>query len=96
MDSVLCDAIKRRYVIQFSHNGGSRGGEPYCHGVSTARNEVLRGFQISGYSRSGFVPAWKLFRVSKIQHLKIKNENFTVRSRYRKNDSDMITIYCQV
>ena len=88
MNPEICEAIKLKRIIRFNYSGGLRTVEPFCHGVSTAGNEVLRGYQTSGDSESGDPVGWKLFRVSEISNLTITNELFSgTRPGYNPNDS---------
>lgn len=97
MNTMICSAINSKKVIRFDYNGGFRTVEPFCHGLSTAGNEVLRGYQTGGYSESGDSVGWKLFQVSKISSMTITNDYFDVkRPGYNPNDSAMTTIYCNV
>ena len=97
MNRTICEAINSRQVIRFNYKGGLRTVEPFCHGISTAGNEVLRGYQTSGYSESGDPVGWKLFRVSEISNLTITDELFSgTRPGYNPNDSAMATIHCHV
>lgn len=69
----------------------------YCYGISTAGNELLRAYQIGGYSQSGKSVGWKLFRVSNISNLKVIDKSFeNIRPGYNPRDSAMTTIYCNV
>lgn len=45
---LLCQAITDKHLVQFKYDGRSRIVEPFCCGISTAGNYVLRGFQIRG------------------------------------------------
>lgn len=97
MNLTLCDAIRSRKVIEFHFDGGVRTVEPFCHGVSTAGNEVLRGYQTAGYSSSGRLPEWRLFTVSKISGLVVTGDRFQgSRPGYNPNDSAMNQIHCCV
>jgi hypothetical protein len=97
MNTTICNAISRRAVIQFYYDGGIRTVEPHCHGISTAGNEVLRGYQTGGYSESGNPVGWKLFDVSKMYSLSVTNQTFTQnRPSYNPNDTSMSTIHCRV
>ena len=97
MNPKICSAIRSRRIIRFYYDGGFRTVEPYCYGISTAGNEVLRGYQLGGYSRSGKPTDWKLFRVSEIQSLTITHRHFTGhRPEYDPNDSMMTRIFCHV
>ena len=64
MNQTICVAIRERKVVSLRYSGGLRSVEPHCHGISTAGNEVLRGYQIGGHSQSGIRVGWKLFDVS--------------------------------
>jgi len=91
----LCDAIHSQQLVFFYYRGGFRAVEPHCYGISTAGNEVLRAYQVEGYSESGEPIGWKLFRVSEISSLTIMAEQFVgPRPEYNPDDSAMQTIFC--
>lgn len=98
MKTEICSAIESKQVLRFYYNGGNRIIEPFCYGIhKDTSNEVLRGYQIGGYSESGNPVGWKLFLVSDISHLVVTNDHFTgVREYYNPTDSAMKTIYCHV
>lgn len=97
MEQRICDAIKARNVICFQYKGGIRTVEPYCYGISTANNEILRGYQIGGHSGSGESLDWKRFTVNKISNLIITKGIFDgKRPKYNPNDKAMVTIFCNV
>ena len=50
---LVCQAIAQRKVIRFHYDGGTRDIEPHVHGVGKDGGELLRGYQVSGFSRSG-------------------------------------------
>ena len=89
----ICDAISSRKMIQFSYDGGIRIVEPYCYGLTKEGNEVLRAFQIKGYSKSGNPYGWKLFKVSKIKNLKINEDHFAIGHHYSLEPTIKI-FYC--
>ena len=97
MNSNICEAISRRAVMTFAYSGGVRMVEPHCHGVSRAGNEVLRGYQTGGYSKSGNPVGWKLYEVSQMSNIIITEENFTHnRPGYNPNDKGMQEVHCHV
>ncbi|NJE47334.1 hypothetical protein E3E35_07965 [Thermococcus sp. GR7] len=97
MEPVICSAIRSRRIIKFYYKGGIRIVEPFCYGVSTAGNEVLRAYQIGGYSESGKPVGWKLFRISEISGLTVTDEHFEGnRPGYNPRDKAMVRIYCHV
>jgi len=92
-NDLFCNGSKQ--VIQFYYNGGSRLVEPCYYGMDKAGNELLRGYQISGYSKSGDTVGWKLFRASRISNLVVTGKHFTgIRDGYNPNDKAMTVIYC--
>ncbi|MCK4668452.1 hypothetical protein KAU33_16990 [Candidatus Dependentiae bacterium] len=96
--SEICEAIKSRKVIGFFYEGHKRIVEPHCYGVhKDTGNEVLCAYQIEGYSLSGSKPPWRLYIISKMSRIVIINNNFEKpRTGYKKNDSRMSTIFCQL
>lgn len=97
LNTNICNAIKRRAVIQFTYDGGKRSVEPHCHGTSAPGNEVLRGYQTGGHSESGNRVGWKLFDVSEIRSLQETGEFFDKnRESYNPNDSAMVNVHCHV
>ena len=97
MNTAICAAIENRAVVQFNYDGGLRTVEPHCHGISTAGNEVLRGFQTGGYSKSGNPVEWKLFMVADISELRQTGATFSLnRPGYNPNDRGMTLVHCHV
>jgi hypothetical protein len=96
MNSDICNAIKNMNLIEFYYNGGTRTVEPYCHGVTTAGNEALRGYQVDGFSESGKL-GWKMFDLGNASNLTVLDETFEgPRTGYRKGDKGMSKIYCEL
>jgi len=97
MNNVICDAIHRRSVITFYYNGGMRTVEPHCYGISTAGNDVLRGYQTGGYSESGNSVGWKMYEVAGMTNIQISGNTFNQnRPGYNPNDKGMSVIHCHV
>lgn len=95
--SLICKAINLNRVLRFQYGGGYREVEPYCHGVSTAGNEVLRAYQLRGHSKSGEHYGWKLFKVDEMNDLILTNEYFTgSRAEYNPVDPGMVEIHCNI
>ena len=71
--------------------------EPFCYGCSTKNNDILRAYQIGGYSSSGNPDGWKLYTVKKMSNLKIKSDSYAGnRQYYNPNDKSMVEIYCNI
>ena len=96
--SLICEAIKNKNVIEFSYNGHKRVVEPHCYGMhKNTNNEVLCAYQISGYSSSGKGHPWRLYTISGMSKIVISGEKFNKpRNGYKKNDSRMLRIFCQI
>ena len=97
MNSTICAAIAARQLLQFHYTGGLRTVEPYRHGRSTAGHEVLRAYQVSGFSSSRQATGWKLFDVAKMADLRPTPETFSHnRPGYQPKDRAMLVVYCQL
>jgi predicted DNA-binding transcriptional regulator YafY len=97
VNTTVCQAIRERRVVSFHYDGGQRLVEPFCHGISTAGHEVLRGYQTGGYSSSGRLPAWRLFRLDEVSELTITSSIFDgTRPGYNSRDSAMTQVFCCV
>ena len=98
MNNDICKAIENKNVIEFFYNGQRRVIEPYCYGIhKDTGNEVLRAYQIGGFSSSGKIYEWKLYIVSKMSGIVVLDKRFkNPRPSYKMNDSTMATIFCQI
>ncbi len=97
MELTICFAISTRRMIRFSYDGGVRTVEPYCHGVSTAGNEVLRAYQVGGFSQSEDPTGWRLFDLAKMEDVEITGEKFEpYRPEYNPGDQVMRSVLCCV
>jgi hypothetical protein len=93
----ICDAITGKMVIRFYYDGGIRVVEPHCHGTSTEGNEVLRAYQIGGYSNSGQHIGWKLIAIKRVYGIRPEGTTFAAnRPGYEPNDRAMSSIHCAV
>ena len=97
MNQVICTAIENRRIISFNYDVGNRVVEPYCYGISSTGKELLRSFQISGFSRSRNPSGWRLFKLSKMTNLTITDDIFEKnKPKYNPKDSAMKKIFCNV
>jgi predicted DNA-binding transcriptional regulator YafY len=80
-------SIEKKQVCQIYYTGDEPGGrglreiEPVCLGYSKANNLVLRAWDLTGASHTGYLgsqplPGWRLFRVDKITNYKPLRANF--------------------
>jgi len=97
MRNEICKSIREKRVIRFTYDGHERIVQPHAYGIhKSTGNEVLRAYQIGGYSSSGTIPLWRLYDVSKINYIDVTDEWFErAAPDYRLNDSDMSQIFCQ-
>lgn len=94
---MICDAIGRKRVLEFYYDGYPRSVEPHACGNDTKGNDVVRAYQISGGSESGEYVGWKLFKLSKMNYMEISTTTFAgPRPDYKRGDSAMRVIYCQL
>jgi hypothetical protein len=92
MNQIIANAIRQKRRLRFIYNGKSRLAEPQCYGVGTRGTELLRIHQLEGGSQRE-----PLFDVAKMSDLVALDEHFTKPGpNYKKNDSAMATIFCQL
>lgn len=97
MNPLICRAIHERRVLRFYYDGGIRDVEPHCHGCSKDDNDLLRGYQIGGYSSSGESAGWKMFRLDGTSGLVMTETTFRgPRPEYNPDDNTMATVYCSL
>ncbi len=97
MRALVCQAIEQRKVIRFHYDGGTRDVEPHVHGVGTDGVELLRGYQVSGFSRSGQVHGWKMFKLDAVRVMALTDRSFdSARIGYEPDDPMMSTIHCRL
>lgn len=86
----IIEAIRNQKVLEFSYNGQSRVVEPQTYGISIAGRPILRGYQRSGGSASGYTKGLRLFELGKISHLRETGDPFLkARPEHNPNDSAM-------
>ena len=97
MISEICSAIEVHKVISFYYRGGSRLVEPYCYGFhKKTGDEVLRGFQVGGFSEFGEPFGWKLYPVGEILGISITEKSYRgIREEYNPDDVMMKEIICR-
>jgi hypothetical protein len=94
---LICDAIRRRALLEFEYGGSHRVVQPYCHGTTGTGRESLRAIQIGGESRGRLIPSGKLWTVAKMIDVKVSGQAFVPNDpHYNPNDSAMASIHCRV
>src|ERR1700730_14778983 len=95
--ALLCEAIGTRKLRAFTYEGHARVVVAYGHGLTRARDEVLRAVQLRGLSRSGHFGSGKLWTVSKMRLVRTLEEGFVPDDPdYEPNDSAMARIHCRI
>ena len=92
MNKLFCQAIEEKRRLRFNYHGVRRLVEPQCYGVGHRGTELLRVHQIrTGSQRE------PLFEVPKMKDVELLDDVFTKPGpNYKKNDSAMEIIYCQL
>jgi hypothetical protein len=94
---LICDAIRKRVLLEFLYHDRRRVVAPYCCGVSGRGSDVLRAVQVRGGSSSGGLGFGKLWTVAEIAQLRVLDEVFTPDDPdYNPQDRAMIRIYCRI
>jgi len=98
MNQQICNAIRERRLIRFYYDGYERFVQPHAYGIhKDTGNEVLRAYQVGGDSSSGDIPDWRLYIVNKISNVEVIDEVFeNTAPGYKRNDSSMSYIFCQI
>jgi len=93
----ICEAIRKRALLEFKYRGRLRVVAPYCHGVSTRNAEVLRAVQVRGVSSSGGFGFGKLWYVADIVDPRVLGETFIPDDpNYNPDDTAMKQIHCRI
>jgi hypothetical protein len=93
MRTTICRAIATRTLLAFDYDGHHRTVEPHCHGTGPHGQELVRGYQIAGSSKSGTL-GWRLFDVARISELRSVPEHFAPRADYNRVDAAMHPVHC--
>ena len=92
MNQVIVRSIREKRRLRFSYHGRIRLVEPQCYGMGHKGTELVRVHQIQGGSQRE-----PLFDVSKMTDIALLDEVFTKPGpNYKRNDSAMETIFCQL
>lgn len=97
MNIAIANAVRERRIIQFWYKDLMRTLEPHTYGIhKDTNNEVLAGYQTGGFSHSGDLPGWRLYRIDELLSLQVTNQVFRItRTGYNPNDSRMSSIFAK-
>jgi len=91
-NDTICQAIKNMRCLSFTYDGTPRLVEPHAHGTDADGDSCLRAYQLRGTGR-GF----RMFHTNKMRGLSVSQEGFAgPRPGYKRNDTAMSVIYCQL
>ena len=97
----IMHALQNHRIVELSYDDdedpggkGRRWVQMYCYGVSKAGNDVVRVYQVGGDTKT-IQPGWKLFRVDRMNNLRVLGGEFDEpKPLFNPNgDKDMIKIY---
>jgi hypothetical protein len=74
--ALICEAVRRRVLLEFDYDGLHRVVQPYRHGIGLTGRESLRAIQIAGQNRGKQGAAGKLWTVSKMVNLSVSAQSF--------------------
>ncbi|HVE89381.1 MAG TPA: hypothetical protein VNA44_06730 [Burkholderiaceae bacterium] len=92
MNELFCKAIEEKRRLRFNYRGVPRLAEPQCYGLGHRGTELLRVHQLrTGSERE------PLFEVPKMHDVELLDDVFTKPGpNYKRNDSAMKIIFCQL
>lgn len=94
--SVICDAIRERRMLSLVMDG-PRIVCPHRHGWTRSGKEVLSCYQVSGYSRRGGLPSWRLLDLSQCSDMVVLDDTFPASAPgYRATDKKVPRVHCEV
>jgi len=97
INQTIINAINNMEFLSFTYEDNPRVVEPHAYGMGLYGADLLRAYQVGGYSSSGSLPKWRLFEVNKIYNLSPMGEKFNgVRRGYHRNNRVMEYIYAQL
>jgi hypothetical protein len=97
MTGIICEAIDKKRLLQFSYDDLTRIVEPYLFGRKTSGNDVLSAYLVGGYTESDNEPYWRYFTVENMEFVIMLEETFTgSREGYNPNDNSMDVTYSRL
>jgi len=97
VNPLICQAIRRKVLLQFQYQGRLRIVAPYCHGISSKGAEVLRAVQLRGSSSSNAFGFGKLWSVAQTERMLLLAESFVPDDpTYNPDDVAMKLIHCRI
>ena len=96
---MIIKAIQERLLLSFDYEGLTRLVQPAAYGTTTDGRPSLRACQIGGASSSGTLPAWRLFKVSRMQNMAFSGvggfSSFALPG-YRRGDKALRVVFAEI
>lgn len=97
MDTLICEAIEKRRLLQFTYKDEIRIVEPHLLGRKTSGKDALSAYLVGGYTESDHEPYWRNYTVEKMELITILDDTFSrPRDGYNPDDRTMDEIYCRL
>jgi hypothetical protein len=74
---IILDCMDWPQLVTFHYGDSDRLVAPFCVGVSSSGNPLLRGYQLEGVSLSGKGAGWRVFQVEKIEAVQSSMDYFS-------------------
>lgn len=93
--NTIIEAIRDKKMISFTYEDRPiRKAAPHAIYISSTGKENLDAYQLDGYSKTGHLPDWRNFTLTKIERLVILDETFEIARGYnRYSDKYCNTVY---
>jgi hypothetical protein len=96
MEHRLCSAIARRHQVSFNYEGERLTVLPHLLGVTSAGNSAIRAYLLTGNSKSGDEPPWRMYRLDRMARLTVHRRNFVTQRLYRSKDKGLGSVRCRI
>lgn len=84
IQNMLIKAIDEKKMINFIYDDKPiRKASPHAIYISSAGNKNLDAFQYEGFSKTGNLPSWRNFKLSKIENIEVLSEHFEIADGYK-------------
>lgn len=96
MKDLICRSITERKLLKINYRRGpERIIEPYVYGRDSYGLK-LNSYQVSGYSHSGKLSGWKLFKIELINYMVQQDQQFKVRDTYNPDYKIVNEVICKI
>jgi hypothetical protein len=90
---IITQAIGERRLLAVTYKGKDRIVEPYCYGLASTGNYLLRCYQTDGDTVSGNRAGWKLLNVAALDGVSLTSATFEpIRDGYNPADKALVDV----